>query len=237
MLIPGTVHDLNIQCLLYICLQFTVIRVHVIFFVNESLGGPTMKIAYRWQGEVLWAISRLPSLFWSLVDQQYQCMFDIWNSTNQPTKPTSQPLNLSTNQLQTWVMHEHRSQSLLLSLSTLCRQSPGPTGASSATSKEDASMLQFHQGTFSVTLKIHGTFLCMNITGWMMNASSTEFLSLFATLLLKWWRPPERWVNWKLLPHLSSQKPDLGRLPQTRHRWISDGGDHATSLIRDGFKN
>lgn len=163
----------------------------------------------------------------------------VWHlKLDKPTnEPTSQPLNLSTNQLQTWVMHEHRSQSLLLSLSTLCRQSPGPTGASSATSKEDASMLQFHQGTSSVTLKIHGTFLCMNITGWMMNASSTEFLSLFATLLLKWWRPPERWVNWKLLPHLSSQKPDLGRLPQTRHRWISDGGDHATSLIRDGFKN
>jgi len=98
MLIPGTVHDLNIQCLLYICLQFTVIRVHVIFFVNESLGGPTMKIAYRWQAEVLWAISRLPSLFWSLVDQQYQCMFDIWNSTNQPTNQrashsTFQPTN------------------------------------------------------------------------------------------------------------------------------------------------
>lgn len=196
-------------------------------------------MAYRWQGEVLWAISRLPSLFWSLVDQQYQCLTFETRQTNQPNQranePTSQPLNLSTNQLQTWVM-QHRSQSLLLSLSTLCRQSPGTTGASSATSKEDASML-FHQGTSSVTLKIHGTFLCMNITGWMMNASSTEFLSLFATLLLKSWRPPERWVNWKLLPHLSSQKPDLGRLPQTRHRWISDGGDHATSLIRDGFKN
>ena len=134
MLVPSTVHDLNIHYLhlftIHLSTVYSDLCTHrILRRLNLCPQCTCIPVASR-----SWAMSRFPILesYWSAM-----YLFAVWHlKLNQPT---NQRASRSTFQL------------------TLCRQSPGTTGASSATSKEDAS-----------------------IAGWM-NASSIEPLSMFAT--------------------------------------------------------
>ena len=153
----------------------------------ESLGGARSVLAYQWQAEVLWAISRLPSLFWSLIDQQYQCLFDIWNSTNQPTnqrtnEPATQPFNQPTsNMSHAWTsvtvavaisQHlvspkpwSHRSQ--LSHIQRRCLHAPISSGHFFSHSENSWSFLVHEYHRMDFTIVCHFTLEMMKTTGTM----------------------------------------------------------------------